>query len=623
MSDDEESLFSSQIVEEEQDFFMDDDLADLETDFESLQETKPLSPTNDKSDHDQDRSFRSLLAGPSTNKAGLKNVDKEQVNKIIYEASKGSKFFEREKARDEAVTKRINAILAKYEVIKDQNLSFEQRIVDNMIRDLEETRDLTQCICHIDMDAFYASVEELDNPELVKVPMAVGGMSMLCTSNYLARTYGVRSGMPGFIALKLCPQLTMIPLHFPKYIEASNKVRAVFERYDPNFLPMSLDEAYLNLTEYLKTSDLSPSELVEQIRREIFEATKLTASAGIACNRTLAKVCSDYNKPNGQYYLPIESKAAVLNFVKDLKLRNIPGVGRVTERVLESLGVKTCGDIYPRRALLYKLLSPISFQFMLRSYLGLGNTSFNPDEERKSMSVERTFSAMSDETELCQKLKELSIHLEKDLEKSNYMGRNIGIKLKMVTFEVKIRSKTLPTYIWTAKDIERIAKALLLKELPVNIRLMGIRMSTMKQRGTEDQSVMKYLKKISFPEVKPFKQDNGIEELDGVVDDIPADKNLPIVEKCEPKQEALPTLICPICNRQLVLDNSSFNKHVDECLNKVEVKAILKDQLEKERAESTSSENSSNQPSPKRVKRSNTKTKKGKGKSLLDYYSPS
>lgn len=111
-----------------------------------------------------------------------------------------------------------------------------------MIRDLEDARDLTQCICHIDMDAFYASVEELDNPELVKVPMAVGDMSMLCTSNYLARTYGVRSAMPGFIAKKLCPQLTMIPLHFPKYIAASNKVRAVFERYDPHFLPMSLDE---------------------------------------------------------------------------------------------------------------------------------------------------------------------------------------------------------------------------------------------------------------------------------------------------------------------------------------------------------------------------------------------
>lgn len=129
--------------------------------------------------------------------------------------------------------------------------------------------------------------------------------------------------------------------------------------------------------------------MVEQIRKEISEATQLTASAGIACNRTLAKVCSDYNKPNGQYYLPIDSKNAVLNFVKDLRVRNIPGVGRVTERVLESLGVVKCGDIFSRRALLYKLLSPISFQFMLKNYLGLGSTSFSAEVERKSMSVER------------------------------------------------------------------------------------------------------------------------------------------------------------------------------------------------------------------------------------------
>lgn len=111
-----------------------------------------------------------------------------------------------------------------------------------MIRDLEDTRDLTQCICHMDMDAFYASVEELEDPSLKEVPMAVGGMAMLCTSNYLARQYGVRSAMPGFIARKLCPELVLIPLHFPKYREASNKVRAVFQKYDPNFVPMSLDE---------------------------------------------------------------------------------------------------------------------------------------------------------------------------------------------------------------------------------------------------------------------------------------------------------------------------------------------------------------------------------------------
>lgn len=117
-----------------------------------------------------------------------------------------------------------------------------------MIRDLEDTRDLTQCICHMDMDAFYASVEELEDPSLKKVPMAVGGMAMLCTSNYLARQYGVRSAMPGFIARKLCPELVMIPLHFPKYREASRKVRAVFQKYDPNFVPMSLDEVRLRST---------------------------------------------------------------------------------------------------------------------------------------------------------------------------------------------------------------------------------------------------------------------------------------------------------------------------------------------------------------------------------------
>lgn len=111
-----------------------------------------------------------------------------------------------------------------------------------MVRDLDDTRDLTQCICHVDMDAFYASVEELENPELKKVPMAVGDMAMLCTSNYLARKYGVRSAMPGFIALKLCPELKIVPLNFPKYRAASDIVRAVFQKYDPNFLPMSLDE---------------------------------------------------------------------------------------------------------------------------------------------------------------------------------------------------------------------------------------------------------------------------------------------------------------------------------------------------------------------------------------------
>lgn len=154
-------------------------------------------------------------------------------------------------------------MLARYEKIKHLDLSLETQVVDNMvskdlvvgckfqqtktkspwqIRDMEAERDLTQVICHVDMDAFYASVEELENPELKTVPMAVGSVSMLCTSNYEARKYGARSGMPGYIALKLCPHLKIVPLHFPKYRAASSKVREIFAKYDPHFCPMSLDE---------------------------------------------------------------------------------------------------------------------------------------------------------------------------------------------------------------------------------------------------------------------------------------------------------------------------------------------------------------------------------------------
>ncbi|RCI02496.1 hypothetical protein CU098_001902, partial [Rhizopus stolonifer] len=411
MDEQSKEHFSSQVHEEE-DFFLDeDDLIDLE---EYLQgdDVSRTQPTSDPNE-----SFRRLLAGPSVEKVhklSIGELDRHKINEIIYESSKAKK------KRDAAITKRIEVILAKYKFIRDQDLTFERNIADNMISDLENTRDLTQCICHVDMDAFYASVEELENPELKKIPMAVGGMSMLCTSNYLARKYGVRSAMPGFIALKLCPDLKIIPLHFPKYRAASEKVRDVFRKYDPHFVPMSLDEAHLNLTEYLQTTDLTPYQLVEQIRREIFEATQLTASAGIACNKTLSKICSDINKPNGQYYLPID-RASVMSFVKDLRVRKIPGVGRVTERVLEALGVKTCGDIYTHRAILYKLLSHTSFQFLLRSYLGISDTTLNTHTERKSISTERTFSAMSEPNQLLEKLKELSISLEKDMEKAGVM----------------------------------------------------------------------------------------------------------------------------------------------------------------------------------------------------------
>ncbi|KAI8084998.1 uncharacterized protein BX664DRAFT_338298 [Halteromyces radiatus] len=597
LSGDNDEQYSSQVIEEE-DLFLDDPSFDEETaalfDQAVAQHDQESSSTGVDNMNNHQTSLRSRLAGASAHKAGLDSLDKERVNQIIYEASKGSAFFENERKKDQALTKRIDEMLWRYDQIKDLDLSFETKIVDHKIREMEDSRDLTQCICHVDMDAFYASVEELDDPSLKDVPMAVGGMSMLCTSNYLARKSGVRSGMPGFIAIKLCPSLKLIPLHFPKYRAASAKVRAIFTKYDPDFLPMSLDEAYLNLTKYLSTTDMSPEELVQKIRNEIFEETKLTASAGIAANRMLAKVCSDMNKPNGQYFLPME-KDAIMNFTKTLAIRKVSGVGRVTERVLEALDVKTCGDIYHRRALLYKLLSPISFKFMLRCYLGIGSSNLHLESARKSMSVERTFSPISDRVALFRKVDELSDLLAKDLAKDGLRGKTVGIKLKLTSFTVRVRSKTFPGYISNSKDIARIAKELVEKELPVDIRLMGIRMSSLQPQTNEDHGMKKYFTTANTSKKR-----------------IPAKR-----EHSDDTQQTISTmiqLICPICNRlQQHMDNHQFNHHVDECLTKMEVRSILQEQLDddmdnnnrKKRLTSTS----------KRRNNDNNDTK-----SLLDYY---
>ncbi|KAI9286914.1 hypothetical protein BC943DRAFT_275658 [Umbelopsis sp. AD052] len=480
--DEDDALLSSQIVEEE-DLLFDDSPSE-----------QPLFTFNEF-----------LINYYFPIQAGMDSVDKAKVNEIIYEVSKGSSFFENERKKDNAVTGRINALLSKYERIKNDVLSEEFIIVDNMIEELEDERDLSQCIVHIDMDAFYASVEELDQPHLKTVPMAVGGIGMLCTSNYEARKFGVRSAMPGYIALKLCPQLKIVPLNFTKYREASAKVRSVFEQYDPHYCPMSLDEAYLNITEHLKTTNKSPPEVVVEIRDKIFKETLLTASAG-------------------------SELADIQEFINPLSIRKIPGVGRVTERVLNALNVNTCKDIYPQRAMLYKLLSDISFKFLLRAHLGIGSTSVGSEYVRKSISVERTFRSLSSRTELYFKLKDIAQKLAKDLESKNLCGKTLGLKIKLTSFEVRTRAKTLPGNIYKQEDLEKYAGQLLEKELPVSLRLMGIRLSSLCSRDEIDQKGVKR----STPE-----PDKSSEQV-----------------------------LCPICNTQFKdLDNRLINEHIDGCLN--------------------------------------------------------
>ncbi|NXK39853.1 POLK polymerase, partial [Piprites chloris] len=506
-----------------------------------------------------------LRMGLNDNKAGMQGLDKEKINKIIMEATKGSRFYENELKKDQQVNQRIEKMMQLKEKITTQQLLKAQLQVDKLVVELEQSRNLSNTIVHVDMDAFYAAVEMRDNPELKEKPIAVGSMSMLSTSNYHARRFGVRAAMPGFIAKKLCPHLTIVPLNFEKYGKVSKEVREILAEYDPNFMPMGLDEAYLNITEHLEerlnwpedrrrfffnteistgvdeedmnmsdkfnegecssspvlfedhTSLLkqrgqsvensvvfgtSAEEVVKEIRFRIEQKTQLTASAGIAPNTMLAKMCSDRNKPNGQYRITPE-RQAVLDFLKDLPIRKVPGIGKVTEKMLKAVGIVTCSELYQQRALLSLLFSEVSWRNFLDISLGLGSTHLEKDGERKSMSTERTFSEINtaeDQYSLC---RELCRDLAQELQKEGLKGKTVTLKLKNVNFEVKTRASTVLSSVSTEEEIFAVAKDLLGTEIdsvaphPLRIRLMGVRVSgflSEEEKKYQQKSIMSFLK---------------------------------------------------------------------------------------------------------------------------------
>ncbi|KAM7268498.1 hypothetical protein ACFE04_010664 [Oxalis oulophora] len=427
--------------------------------------------------NDNSRPWESYHTVYTNAKAGMDGVDKEKVQRIVYEMSKGSKYFENEQRKEAFIKKKIEHMQAQRAKLTAADLSHYQKLADRRIAELEATRDLSKIWLHVDMDAFYAAAETLSNQSLKGKPMAVGSMSMISTANYEARKFGVRAAMPGFIACKLCPGLVIVPTDFKKYNHYSDLTRKVFQGYDPNFVAASLDEAYLDLTYVCKERGLTGAEIAEEIRTRVFEETGLTCSAGVAPNRLLAKVCSDINKPNGQFVLPNE-RVAVMTFISSLPTRKIGGIGKVTEHVLrDAFGITTCEDMLRMGCYLCALFSPSSADFFLSVGLGLGKTDTPQVRLRKSISNERTFSATDDEALLYQKLAELSEMLAADMEKEGLRGRTLTLKLKTASFEVQTRCLTLQSYIFSSQDILKHASKLLKAELPLSIRLIGLRIS--------------------------------------------------------------------------------------------------------------------------------------------------
>jgi len=411
---------------------------------------------------------------------------------------------------------------------------------------------------------FYAAVELRDNPSLIGKPVAVGGMGMISTSNYEARKFGVRSAMPGFIGVKLCPQLVFVKPDFKKYTKVALRVREIFSEYDPNFEAYSLDEAYLNITEYVskRVSMSEPlsckegmdaiAQIVSGMRARVKEATRgLTCSAGVACTRMAAKIGSDMNKPDGQYLL-CAKKCDVVAFVRGLKLRKVPGIGKVSEKVLQGIGISTVEGLWDKRAELHLVFKSKTAMFFLRVSLGITSCIRGSDDDnendpsasgRKSFSMERTFSDLSSPKDLLKKLSEICQSLSETAKKKRLVGKTLTLKLKTNKFDIKNRSVSLAVGVgFYGRELFRIAEPLLKSEFPITIRLMGIRLS----------NLTKVLEVSRLPD---RHRQSGLNEY---------------MPSCE---EAAQRIKCPVCNVALAVKktedpNAALNLHIDQCLNR-------------------------------------------------------
>ncbi len=344
-------------------------------------------------------------------------------------------------------------------------------------------------IIHIDMDAFYASVEQLDNSDLKGKPVAVGGSErrgVVSAASYEARKFGVRSAMSGQQAKRLCPELIFVRPRFDRYTEISKHIRAIFYNYTDLIEPLSLDEAYLDVTEN-KKGNPSATLIAQEIRERIYQETGLTASAGISINKFVAKIASDYNKPNGQKTVNPED---VLDFMEQLDIRKFFGIGKVTAEKMYQLGIFTGADLKTKSLEYLDKHFGKSGRYYYHVVRGLHSSEVKPNRIRKSLAAERTFSEnLSSEIFMLEKLDHIAEEVSRRLTKSKVAGKTITLKIKYSDFTLQTRSKTLSYFISDKTLIFETAKDLLYQEsLSNSVRLLGISISNLNtEKATKKQ----------------------------------------------------------------------------------------------------------------------------------------
>ncbi|MFC7552236.1 DNA polymerase IV [Pseudoroseomonas wenyumeiae] len=334
-------------------------------------------------------------------------------------------------------------------------------------------------IIHVDQDAFYASVEQHDDPLLKGRPLAVGGSrerGVVAAASYEARAFGVRSAMPSRTALRLCPDLVFVPPRFDRYREISQRIRGIFLEYTPLVEPLSLDEAYLDVTENLKGMPTA-NGIAREIRARILEETGLTASAGVSYNKFLAKLASDHRKPNGQFVITPEMGP---DFVADLDVGRFHGIGPATAAKMNGLGIRTGRDLREQPlAFLQAQFGKAGAHFHAISH-GEDDRPVVPDRPRKSSGSETTYPRdLSDSHEIEAAVEALAVEVWEWCEKHGAAGRTVTLKVKWADFQqiTRSRSSTEPAQSRAAVVGTAIDLARSLFPLPKKVRLLGVTVS--------------------------------------------------------------------------------------------------------------------------------------------------
>ncbi|KAJ8602248.1 hypothetical protein CTAYLR_003626 [Chrysophaeum taylorii] len=441
------------------------------------------------------------LFAHAAEKGGQGDIDREKINAIVMSLTKESKFTKEKLAHHSEAEKWAAEARRKVATLDAAQRSVAAHHVRQNEARLEASRSSRWCAV-IDFDMFFAAVEIRDRPELREKPVAVGGLGMISTANYVARRWGVRSAMPGWIGQQLCrrgpefgmprSELVFVRPDFAKYEKAAATARDIFAEYDPDFRSYSLDEAYLDLTSHLGgAEDADPERArsaLSEIRSRVRDATGgLTLSGGLGPNFRLAKIAADVNKPDGQCSVP-RGREAVLAFLRDRPCRKVSGVGRVLEHKLKAgFGVETFGQLLETMPLVWHCFTPKTRDFLHRVALGVDDDNHHQDRESgaaapKGVGNERTFEPTNDREALTAKLRDLCELVAGRLREASLRPLKCSLKLKRDDFKVTTRTaQSDGRPVDTADILEAKLRPLLEDDIAVakgaaqRFRLIGVR----------------------------------------------------------------------------------------------------------------------------------------------------